>query len=148
MKCYFDKSVHYFALFHRGSPSAAAHVSQLSGGSNGRTDQAFLLTRVFIEAGQLTEAAGAHGAPVRPLSCVCPQVDRQVALLREAVAAVHAGERLLAHVAAHVAHQRRPPAKVLAADAAAVWPFARVDLHVDAEVPPQREALPTDAAAE
>lgn len=76
------------------------------------------------------------------------QVHRQVSLLHEAAAAVRAAERLLARVAADVAHQRRPPAEALAADGAAVRPLARVDPHVCPQVPAQREALPTDAAAE
>lgn len=106
------------------------------------------LTRVFVEAGQLTEAPVAGGAPVRLLASVCPQVHRQVALLHEAAPAVRAAERLLARVAADVAHQRGPPAEALAADGAAVRPLARVDPHVRPQVPAQGEALTADVAAE
>lgn len=116
--------------------------------SVGVRDQAFPLTGVFVEFGQLTEAEVAGGAPVRPLSSVRPQVDRQVALLRKAVAAVRARERLLARVAADVPHQRGPPAEALPAGVASVRPLARVDPHVHPEVALQREALPADAAAE
>lgn len=106
------------------------------------------LTGVFVEAGQLAEAAVADGAPVRPLAGVRPQVHRQVALLHEAAAAVRAGERLLARMAADVPHQRRPPAEALSADGAAVRPLARVDPHVRPQVPPQGETLTANAAAE
>lgn len=50
----------------------ATRESQLSGGSDGGADQTFLLTWVFVEAGQLTEPAGTQGAPVRPLARVLP----------------------------------------------------------------------------
>ena len=119
-----------------------------SRGFDGVRNQAFPLTGMFVEFGQLTEAEVAGGAPVRPLAGVRPQVDRQVALLRKAVAAVCARERLLARVAADVAHQRRPPAEALATGIASVRPFARVDPHVHPEVALQREALTADAAAE
>lgn len=103
---------------------------------------------MFVEAGQLAEAPVAGGAPVRSLARVRPQVHRQVSLLHEGAAAVRAGERLLACVAAYVPHQRRPPAEALPADGAAERPLARVDPHVRPQVPPQREALTADAAAE
>jgi len=86
---------------------------------------------------------------VRPQCAgVRPQVHRQVALLHEAAAAVRAGERLLARVAADVPHQRGSPAEALSADGAAVRPLAGVDPHVRPQVPPQGEAPPADAAAE
>jgi len=87
-------------------------------------DQASPLARVLVKAGQLAEAAVADGAPVRPLAGVRPQVNREIPLLCEAVAAVRAGERLLPRVAADVPHQRRPPAEALATDGAAVRPLA------------------------
>lgn len=106
------------------------------------------LTGVFGEAGQLVEAPVAGGAPVRPLAGVDAQVHRQVALLHETAAAVRAGERLLARVAADVALQRGAPAEALPADGATVRSLSGVDPHVGAQVPMLREALAAHAAAE
>lgn len=124
------------------------HVWRQSGGVHEGGAQVSPLTGVFVEAGQLAETPVAGGAPVRPLASVRPQVHRQVSLLHEGAAAVRAGERLLARVAADVPHQRRPPAEALPADGAAERPLARVDPHVCPQVPPQREALTADTAAE